>query len=74
MKVWEGNGQVQVVQEDHRRVLRLETERGCMSWFRSLTVNIQANPVLSWEWSVLTLPPPQRLANLHEAITGPLYT
>ncbi|MCW5783598.1 MAG: DUF3047 domain-containing protein [Nitrospirales bacterium] len=33
----------------------LETERGCMSWFRSLTANIPANPVLSWEWSVLTL-------------------
>lgn len=44
------------VQEDHRKVLRLETEQGCMSLFRSLTVNLQPNPVVSWEWSVLTLP------------------
>ncbi len=56
MKVWEGIGQVQVVQENHRKVLRLETEQGCISLFRSLTVNLQANPVVSWEWSVLTLP------------------
>ena len=56
MKVGEGNGQVQVVQEDHRRVLRLEIERRCMSWSRSLTANSPANPFLSWEWSVLTLP------------------
>lgn len=56
MKVWEGIGQVQVVQEDHRKVLRLETEQGCISLFRSLTVNLQANPVVSWEWNVLTLP------------------
>ena len=27
-----------------------------MSWSRLLTVNIQANPVLAWEWSVFTLP------------------
>ncbi|WNM59573.1 DUF3047 domain-containing protein [Candidatus Nitrospira allomarina] len=56
MKVWEGIGQVQVVQEDHRKVLRLETEQGCISLFRSLTVNLEANPIVSWEWSVLTLP------------------
>ncbi|MEO8325669.1 MAG: DUF3047 domain-containing protein [Nitrospirota bacterium] len=56
MKVWEGIGQVQVVQENHRKVLRLETEQGCISLFRSLTVNLQANPVVSWEWNVLTLP------------------
>lgn len=55
MKVWEGIGQVQVVQENHRKVLRLETEQGCTSLF-PLTVNLQANPVVSWEWSVLTLP------------------
>ncbi len=56
MKVWEGIGQVQVVQENHQKVLRLETEHGCISLFRSLTVNLQANPVVSWEWNVLTLP------------------
>ena len=39
MKVWEGIGQVQVVLEDHRKVLRLETEKGCISLFRSLRVN-----------------------------------
>jgi DUF3047 family protein len=55
MKVWEGIGQVQVVQEDHRKVLWLETEQECMSLFRSLTVNLQANPVVSWEWSVCAL-------------------
>ncbi len=56
MKVWEGLGQVQVGQEGHRKVLRLEAEQGCISLLRSLTVNLQANPVVSWEWSVLTLP------------------
>ncbi|MCA9422765.1 MAG: DUF3047 domain-containing protein, partial [Nitrospira sp.] len=40
----------------HRKVLRLETEQGCISLFRSLSVNLQVNPVVSWEWSVLTLP------------------
>ena len=39
MKVWEGIGQVQVVLEDHRKVLRLEPEKGCISLFRLLTVN-----------------------------------
>ncbi len=34
MKVWEGIGQVQVVQENHRKVLRLETEQGCISLFK----------------------------------------
>lgn len=56
LKVWEGIGQVQVVQENHQKVLLLETEQGCISLFRSLTVNLQANPVVFWEWSVLTLP------------------
>ncbi|MDH5700853.1 MAG: DUF3047 domain-containing protein [Nitrospirota bacterium] len=56
VKVWEGLGQVQVVQEDHRKVLRLEADQGCISLFRSLTMNLQANPLVSWEWSVLTLP------------------
>lgn len=56
VKVWEGLGQVQVLQEDHRKILRLETDQGCISLFRSLTVNLQANPLVSWEWSVLTLP------------------
>ncbi|MDH4193424.1 MAG: DUF3047 domain-containing protein [Nitrospirota bacterium] len=56
MKVWEGFGQVQVVEEKHRKVLRLETEQGCLSLFRSLTLNLQANSLVSWEWNVLTLP------------------
>lgn len=56
VKVWEGIGKVQVVEEDHRKVLRLETEQGCISLFRSLTVNLQANPLVSWEWRVVTLP------------------
>lgn len=56
VKVWEGIGQVQVVKENNRKVLRLETEQGCISLFRSLTVSLQANPLVSWEWSVLTLP------------------
>ncbi len=56
MKVWDGIGQLQVVQEDHRKVLRLETEQGCISLFRSLTVNLEASPVVSWEWNVAPLP------------------
>lgn len=56
VKVWEGIGQMEVVNQDHRKVLRLETEQGCISLFRSLSVNLQVNPIISWEWSVLTLP------------------
>lgn len=56
MKVWEGSGQVQIVEESHHKVLRLETDHGCISLFRSLSVNLQANPMISWEWKVETLP------------------
>lgn len=56
LKVWEGLGQVQVVQENQRKVLRLETEQGGVSLSRPLTVNLQANPLISWEWNVLILP------------------
>ncbi len=56
LKVWEGVGMVRVEKENHRTVLRLETEEGCISLFRSLSVNLQANPLVSWEWKVLTLP------------------
>jgi hypothetical protein len=56
LKVWEGLGQVQVVQENQRKVLRLETEQGGVSLSRPLTVNLRANPLISWEWNVLILP------------------
>ena len=56
LKIWEGLGQVQVVKEKHRKVLRLETEQGGVSLSRSLTVDLQANPLISWEWNVLILP------------------
>ncbi|MDH3771780.1 MAG: DUF3047 domain-containing protein [Nitrospirota bacterium] len=56
LKIWEGIGQVQVVKENHRKVLRLETEQGGVSLSRPLTVNLQANPLISWEWNVLILP------------------
>ena len=56
IKVWKGIGQVQVVEENHHKILRLETEQGCISLFRSLTVNLHASPYVSWEWNVLTLP------------------
>ena len=56
IKVWKGMGQVQVVEENHHKILRLETEQGCISLFRSLTVNLQVSPFVSWEWNVLTLP------------------
>lgn len=56
LKVWEGVGQVQVVEEKQHKILWLETEDGCISLFRSLTVNVQENPIVSWAWKVLTLP------------------
>lgn len=56
IKVWKGIGQVQVLEANHHKILRLETEQGCISLFRSLTVNLQASPFVSWEWNVLTLP------------------
>jgi hypothetical protein len=56
LKIWEGIGQVQVVKESHRKVLRLESEQGGVSLSRPLTVDLQANPVISWEWNVLILP------------------
>ena len=56
VKVWEGSGQVQVLEENRHKVLRLATDQGCISLFRSLRVNLQASPLVSWEWKVLTLP------------------
>lgn len=56
VKVWEGVGHVQVLEENQHKILRLETEKGCISLFRSLEVNVQASPLVSWEWNVLTLP------------------
>ncbi|MGD9852582.1 MAG: DUF3047 domain-containing protein [Nitrospirales bacterium] len=56
VKVWEGIGQVQVLEENQHKILRLETERGRISLFRALSVNLQASPLVSWEWKVLTLP------------------
>lgn len=56
VKMWEGIGQIQVLQEDDRKILRLETDQGCISLFRSLTVNLHAHPLVSWEWSILRLP------------------
>lgn len=56
VKAWEGTGLAQIGKENQRTVLRLETEEGCISLFRSLNVNLQANPLVSLGWNVLTLP------------------
>ncbi len=56
VEMCEGIGQIQVLEEDHRKILRLQIDQGCISLFRSLTVNLQANPLVSLEWSILTLP------------------
>ena len=56
VKLWKGVGQFQIVEENRHKILRLETEKGCISLFRSLEVNVQENPIVSWEWKGLTLP------------------
>lgn len=56
VKVWQGVGKIQVVEKDNHKALRLETEEGCISLYRSLNVNLQANPLVSWEWNMLILP------------------
>lgn len=71
VKVWQGTGLVQVGKENHRLVLRLETEEGCINLFRSLNVKLQGNPLVSWEWNVLPLPTGEASQNVgrddHEA-------
>jgi len=55
VKKWQGPVEVKVIQEDGRKVLRVTSHQAGVSLHRGLAFNVNANPVLSWEWKVSNL-------------------
>lgn len=56
IKVWKGQSDVKLVQENEKKVLRLRSQKSSISLYRKLKLNLKNFPILKWRWKVTKLP------------------
>lgn len=56
LKVWQGQPDVKVVNENGEQILRLRSDKAAVSVYREIKVDLARHPILTWKWKVTKLP------------------